>query len=358
MSEIKILVVDDLPDNTFLLSGLLTENGYEPIIANSGAECLQFLENEEKPALILMDIMMPEMTGIEALVKIQENPEFKYIPVIMVSAKTNSEDVEEALSKGAVDYVKKPIDEIEMLARIKTALRLKESEDKMREMVKAQESFIRLISHDLRSPFTSIHGFAELLLMDDNLEENQKNSLQFIIDSTNQSLEYFNKLLDWTRMGASEIELNRNNVQVSKVMEYTKALFITKAKEKDITIELDTLDSITINADEVYLSQVISNLVNNAIKFTPNGGVIKLISGEHDGVAVLKVRDSGIGMPADMTVDTVFSQSINKSRKGTDGEKGTGIGLTICKKIIDAHNFRIDFNSELNKYTEFSIYCG
>ncbi len=356
MNKVKILIVDDLPDNTFLLSGLLSENGYEPLIARSGEECFEIL-SQDTPELILMDIMMPVMTGIEALEKIQENQALRQIPVIMVSAKTDSKDVEEALNKGAVDYIKKPINEIELLARVKSILRLKESEDRMREMINAQKDFIRLISHDLRSPFTTIHGFAEMIQDDENLTEDQKSALHFIVESINQSTQYFNKLLDWTKMGGSEIEISKKEFPISKLLDHSKALFNNKAKEKEIELSVSLDKDFNLMADDVYLLQVINNLVNNAIKFTPNNGKVTLKAELTEKSKKIIISDTGIGMPADITPETLFSKSINKSRKGTNGEKGTGIGLSICKKIIEAHGFNITFRSEPQKFTEFTILC-
>lgn len=179
MSKPVILVVDDEPANQFLLEGLLNANHYEPLVASHGAECLAMLE-ESSPDLILLDIMMPKMTGIEVLERIMKSDRLKTIPVIMVSAKTASADIQEALNLGAIDYIKKPFDEMELLARVKVGVRLKQNEDGLREMIQQRDEFVKIISHDLRSPFSAIHGFAELLAQSDNLSDNQRRSLDYI----------------------------------------------------------------------------------------------------------------------------------------------------------------------------------
>ena len=196
MKTNKILIVDDEHANQFLIDGLLSENGYSTMIATDGEECIKLLENDI-PDLILLDIMMPRMSGIQVLEKINNHPVWKEIPVIMISAKTASTDIQEALGMGAMDYIKKPFEEMELLARVKVGIRLKTKEDHLRDMIKQKEEFVRIISHDLRSPFLAINGFAELIVNDDNLVPEQKESLSKIIESVNYSQDYFNRLLNW-----------------------------------------------------------------------------------------------------------------------------------------------------------------
>lgn len=141
----KILVVDDEPANIFLLEGILTENGYKVSTAINGKDALKII-SEIPQDTILLDIMMPEMTGIEVLEKIVSIKNIRDIPVIIVSAKTEVEDVKIALDKGAIDYIKKPIDEIDLLARVRVALRLKDREDKIKRLVKLKDEFIGILA--------------------------------------------------------------------------------------------------------------------------------------------------------------------------------------------------------------------
>jgi PleD family two-component response regulator len=166
----------------------------------SGQEALQVLE-KHLPDAILLDVMMPEMSGMEVLEVLQQKDETREIPILMVTAKAGPEDVEEALKKGAQDYIKKPINEIELLARLRTALRIKHQADTLRNMLRSKEEFIRIVAHDLRTPLSTISGFAEMILMnfsgDEPQSEEIKNYLQIIVETTNNISEYFNKLLTW-----------------------------------------------------------------------------------------------------------------------------------------------------------------
>jgi two-component system sensor histidine kinase/response regulator len=350
----KILIVDDEKANQFLLGGLLRANGYETHIANDGDECLKLLETVH-PDLILLDIMMPRMSGIEVLQKIVENDELKQIPVIMVTAKTSSHDIKQALETGAYDYIKKPFEETELLARVKVGIRLKKEEDHLREMISQREEFVRIISHDLRSPFIAINGFAELLLLDENLNTDQKKSLKLIIDSVEYSQEYFNKLLSWANLERNEIELNKRELNLERIVRSSLRFHERKAEKKGIQLIVSIDPSHTAMGDEIYFRQVIENLLSNAIKFTPRGGTINCITQIDSTNKRLVISDSGIGLPEDIQLSDLFLKKNVQSRRGTDNEKGTGIGLSICKKILDAHGFSIAYQRNSAGGSDFII---
>jgi two-component system, sensor histidine kinase and response regulator len=305
--------------------------------------------------LILLDIMMPKMTGIEALEIITNTESLKHIPVMMLSAKTSTKDIEEALGKGAIDYVKKPFDEIELLSRVKVGIRLKQNEDHLREMIQQREELVRIISHDLRSPFVAINGFAELLIGDKNLTDDQIKSLGYIIDSVTFSQDYFNKLLSWTKLEHQNIQINLTPVSLSKIVGVASRFFEKKAAEKGIILSNEIDEKIVVLIDDTYFRQVIVNLINNAIKFTNKNGKIRCFTGLSDSGIDFIISDNGIGMPEDLTPENLFKTELFKSRRGTTGEKGTGLGLNICKKIIDAHGFDLTFQRNATGGTDFII---
>lgn len=353
----KILVVDDEPANLFLLEGILTAENFIVEVANDGYNCLEKLKTFI-PDIILLDIMMPKLNGIEVLKKIVHDETYKLIPVIMVSAKTDSEDVEEALNLGASEYIKKPIDEVELLARVRAALRIKIQEDKLRTLIKSKDDFIRMVSHDIRNPFHSILGFTELLLNDPELKnkltEEHREFLNLIFESTNFVVDYFNKLLSWSKLGNKDLELKRTDVSLHKIISSSITIYQKKIIEKEIRLLTKLPKDIIIHADETYFLQVINNILSNAIKFTPVGGEIKIKGQQNNSEIIITIADSGIGME-NITPEDFFNNEFNISRKGTSGEKGTGVGMNICKKILDAHNFNISFVSELNQGTSFII---
>lgn len=353
----KILVVDDEPSNLFLLEGLLSEEGFNVCTALNGLDAID-LAKKELPDVILLDIMMPKMTGIDVLEILIKDPLTVNIPVIMVTAKVEAEDVEEALNKGAVEYIKKPINEVEMLARLRTILRLKSQEDNLRSLLKSKEEFISMVSHDVRGPFTSIAGFAELLLSDEklalNLNSDHKEFLSLIIDTSNFVYDYFNKLLNWSDLGARELNLQKEVVPLLKMIRVAEVVYKSKISEKGIDLNIKVDEGTKVSVDPTYFSQVINNLISNAIKYTHYGGKITVTADRKEKVIQVKVIDTGIGM-IDITPDELFGKSFHKSTRGTLGEKGSGVGLRICKMILDAHGFGLTYVSEKNKGTEFII---
>ena len=354
MDAPKVLIVDDEAANRFLLEGLLNANGYEVLEAESGMQCMDILLLE-KPDLILLDIMMPKMTGIEVLDELNKSEDLKKIPVLMVSAKTATSDIQEALDKGAVDYIKKPFDETELLARIKVGIRLKKNEDHLRELISQRNDFVKIISHDLRSPFSAINGLAELIIQDENLTDDQKEALNSIIESVTYSNEYFNKLLSWTMLEFNDLELSITEINVANLVESIFRIVSKKTDEKNLTLINDIDKNLTIPADKTFFRQVVVNIISNAIKFTPSGGSVRCYNVKVGNTLEIIVSDDGMGIPEEINPELLFSGNLNKSQRGTKGEKGTGIGLTICKKILDAHKFSITFRRKENKGTDFVI---
>jgi|GEM_PF-510903 Signal transduction histidine kinase len=353
----KILVVDDEPGNLFLLEGLLAEEGFEVITALNGHDAVA-AARKELPDVILLDIMMPELTGMDVLEILQKDMLTANIPVIMVTAKVEAEDVEEALSKGAVEYIKKPINEVEMLARLRTTIRLKTQEEKLRELLKSKEDFIAMVSHDVRGPFASIAGFAELLLMDENLSgslnKDHKEFLNLIIDTSNYIYDYFNKLLSWANLGGQELSLQKEKVPLAKLVRVAEVVYKSKIDEKNLSISIDIDDGYHAMVDPAYFSQVINNLISNAIKYSRFGGEIRISLTSESKRSFFKVADNGIGMP-NISEDELFGKTFHKSTRGTHGEKGTGVGLRICKMILDAHGFGFSFSSRANEGAEFIV---
>ena len=353
MNKPVVLIVDDEPANRFLLEGLLQANGYDVLEAESGIQCLDMLLLE-KPDIILLDIMMPKMSGIEVLDELNNSEELKKIPVLMVSAKTAITDIEKALEKGAIDYIKKPFDETELLARVKVGIRLKRNEDHLRELIGQRNDFVKIISHDLRSPFSAINGLAELIIQDENLTEDQKIALNSIIEAVTYSNDYFNKLLGWTRLEFNDLELSVTEINIADLVGLIFRIVSKKAKEKNLTLINGINQNLTVHADKTFFRQVIVNIISNSIKFTPPGGTVRCHDAKTGNTVEIIVSDNGVGMPENITPEVLFSGNLIKSQRGTKGEKGTGIGLTICKKILDAHRFGLTFRRK-NPGTDFVI---
>ncbi len=350
----SIIVLDDEPANIYLIEGLLIENGYEVTSFTEPTKCLEYLKSNITDVLLL-DLMMPGMSGLEVLDIIKANEDLKDIVVLMVTAKTDSKTLEDSFNRGAVDFIRKPYEEIELLARIRVAIELKEKEMHLKALLKQRDDFVRIISHDLRTPMTTIHGFAELILNSENVSDKQKESLQFIIDAAEYSNDYFNKLLSWVLIESGDIKIHLKTCNLKKLIESCLILFTYKIADKNLEVKIEIPPEINIQVDEIYFKQVINNLINNSIKFSYNGKKISIKLDKTEKGYVLRVIDEGTGIPED-TQHNLFKGSILKSSRGTSGEKGTGIGLYICHKILLAHNLGITCESEINKGASFNIH--
>ncbi len=352
-----ILVVDDNTENLKVLGNLLKENGYKIALVQSGKEAISICETMS-PVLIFLDVMMPEMDGYEVLKAFKSMKNVRDVPVIMVTAKSGVEDVEAALDMGAVDYIRKPINKTEILARMRTSIRLREKELALEEMLRSKEEFIQIIAHDLRTPFASIAGFADMLMNDGDLNtkmnSEHKEYLKLIINSSTFLVDYFNKLLNWASIEANGLKIRPENVAVKDIIQTAHLLYSDKLKEKNLNFTATIEADLVINADSSLFQQLINNILSNAIKFTPDNGSISIVTEKPEKQLDLVIRDSGIGING-ITSSELFGKSFHKSTRGTKGEKGTGIGLHICKMIADAHRFDLSFRPAPLQGTDFVI---
>jgi two-component system, sensor histidine kinase and response regulator len=349
----KIIVLDDEPANIFVIEGLLVENGYDVISFEEPLKCIDYLQSNPADVLLL-DLMMPGMSGLEVLDVIKSDEKLKDILVLMVTAKTDSGALEDSFEKGAVDYIRKPFEEVELLARVKVAIQLKENEKHLKALIKQRDDFVRIVSHDLRTPLTTIQGFAELIMDDKNISEKQKESLQFIIDSASYSSDYFNKLLSWALLESGDLKMTMSVNNLKHLVQMCLKVFTNKLSEKELTIGLNIPEDINVYVDETYFKQVINNLLNNSIKFSHPKGKISLELETTNTENILKISDEGVGIPENV-LSTLFTGSISGSTRGTSGEKGTGVGIYICRKILSAHNHKFTCTSKVNSGSTFYI---
>ena len=271
----KIIVLDDEPANIYLIEGLLMENGYLVKSFLKPSECLEYLQDNSAD-VILLDLMMPGMSGLEVLEVIKSDNKLKEIIVLVVTAKTDSKALEDSFNKGAVDFIRKPYEEIELLARLRVAIKLKENEKPLKALLHQRDDFVRIISHDLRTPMATIQGFAELILGDENLSANHKESLQFIIDSADYSQDYFNKLLSWALIESGDIKISPKKCNLKNIIDVCTKLFEYKINDKNLKVDYDIPPNFFIKVDETYFKQVINNLLNNSIKFSHTGKTIRI----------------------------------------------------------------------------------
>lgn len=228
--------------------------------------------------------------------------------------------------------------------------------ERLTEINAQKDKFISIVSHDLRTPFTSLLGFSEILLNDNDLTEFEKREyLEFIYDASQKQLQMVNYLLDWAKLQSGKMTIERRRVNLRTLVSNCVSVLTGAAIRKGVEIKVDVNKTFYVNVDERLTVQAISNLLSNAIKFTPTGKKIFVTSDIFKkGIIELVVKDEGTGMD-EVSQSKLFKIDEKLSLVGTNGEKGSGLGLTLVKEIIDKHGGKIWFYSKLGEGSEFHI---
>jgi signal transduction histidine kinase len=362
--RLKILAVDDAPDNLILLDKLLKRQGFNVVNATSGKECLSKSASDH-PDLIILDVAMPEMDGFETLKRLRGNEITKSIPVIILTANSkDAKSIEEGFALGADEYLTKPIDQDELIARVRSILRAVKAEQDL-EQLKAD--FQSMLVHDLRSPLSVIIGVLELAANGefDKDPGELKEFLGSALETSEKMLGLINDILDVAKLEAGKLQLNKQpndfNAVVSSVVARLKVL----ARDKGISLTIEEDKNIPVcEFDSGKVEQVVTNLVSNAIKFTPKDGSVTVrtcvkhfdddVLGLKGDYAAIDVEDTGVGISPD-EIPLIFDRYRQAKSAKASGQKGTGLGLTIVKRVTEAHGGKVFVESRPGKGTKFSV---
>lgn len=350
-----ILVVDDNFKNLQLIGNVLRQEDYEIAIATTGIQAIKTTK-EIKPDLVLLDIMMPEMDGYEVCRQLKLDEETVEIPVIFLTAKTNSEEIIKGLELGAVDYITKPFNNKELLLRVKTHLELKNSKEELRKINATKDKFFSIIAHDLKNPFITMLGFSSMLVTDyyefsDEEKIEYLNEMEKVAKKSHQLLE---NLLQWSRSQTGRLEFIPKKFDFSVVVAETTTLLESQAKTKKINLINNCNESIEVFADEDMVNTIIRNLCSNAIKFTREQGEISINCKKNEDKLEISVVDSGIGMD-EKTLKNLFKIEFQQTKTGTANEQGTGLGLILCKEFTEKNNGEIWVESKLGVGSTFTF---
>ena len=336
----KILVVDDDRLNLRIIGGILRGEGYALAEGGSGERALE-LYAEFKPDLVLLDVMMPGIDGFETCRRLKKAYGDKCAPVIFITAKNESDDVVEGLGAGGVDYLPKPFKAKEVLARIRAHLQNRALVEQLSKANADKNKFLGMCAHDLRNPLASIRGLAEFL-HDGSvgpLNAEQKDLLETIHGASQSMLVLVNELLDVSAIEAGELKLHLEPEELAALIGKSVVLMNMEAAKKNTVVNFAPAAAVPKFAlDIAKMRQVVDNLLSNAIKYSPPGSTITVILGADvgRGVCTFAVQDQGPGIPEGER-DRLFKDFGRLSVKPTGGEKSTGLGLAICRKIVEAH---------------------
>lgn len=375
-----VLVVDDNRLNIDLLVDILKDD-YKLLVALNGERALEIVQ-ESMPDIILLDIMMPEMNGYEVCQRLKSDPSTEKIPIIFITAKSQTEDEAKGLALGAVDYITKPVNPAIVQARIKTQIALynqnKALEDKVRqrtlqledsrikadEASKAKSAFLANISHELRTPLNHIMGLSSLLLELDNDPERLE-----LIRPVNEGAIHltglFDQLLDLTMLEANAVEFDYRSFDFMKTLSHQADIFKSYAQKKGIEFEFITKPGLPkiVHGAPVETSQALNNVLLNAFRYTEKGKVtfeIKIDPDNHSGLnkdqvmILFTVTDTGVGIPEDKQ-ETIFNSFEIGEKVMTKRLSGSGVGLSITKYLVEELGGKIWVESIVGNGSSFFV---
>jgi signal transduction histidine kinase len=342
-----ILVVDDTPANLRLLTTMLMGGGYKVRPVSSGAMALRVIETS-RPDLVLLDVNMPDMDGYEVCRRLKADERWRDIPVLFISALTDTADKVRAFQAGGVDYVGKPFQFEEVDARVRTHLELRRKTQaleanitRLRELEQMRDTLAHMIAHDMRSPLLAVQLAVQLLADAVNSAEPSFATLVTTARrGTAQVVEMVTQMLDVSRLEAGKMELQRSP---SDLVELAREVIATLQPLADgRTLTLDAPPALAAEIDRDLIRRVLMNLLGNAIKFTKPPGHIRVLLRSDEGIARISVVDQGPGIaPEDQArIFEKFAQTAAGARRG-----GSGLGLTFCRMAVEAHGGSIGVES-------------
>lgn len=348
----SILLVDDVPENIQVLHQILDGQNYSFMLATNAKETFEALE-KQLPDLILLDVVLPDTNGFEICKILKENQKTKHIPVIFLTFKTELEDKLRGFELGAVDYITKPFEEAEVIARVKTHIKLKKSEQELIELNATKDKLFSIIAHDLKNPLGVIIGFSSLLENEiDSLNKNEiVNSVQLVSKLSRNINNLLDDLLAWAEIQSKRYKSLIKEINISELINSIIDFYEPIAEKKKIKISYEC-DDICINSDENIIRTTLRNLVSNSIKFTNSNGEVFIKVSLDNSKIQFQVKDNGVGI-SDKNLSKIFNPNCHYTTSGTNKEEGTGMGLTLCKDFLSIINGEIWAESKVGEGSDF-----
>jgi signal transduction histidine kinase len=346
----SILVVDDTPANLQMLVGMLKLSGYRPRPVTSGGQALA-AARAEPPHLILLDVNMPEMNGFEVCAELKADPLLASIPVIFISAMTDTLDKVRGFQAGGVDYVTKPFQVDEVKARVAAHLEicrqrreLQASYEKLRRSEQMRDEMVHMIVHDLRSPLTAMVANLELLREDgDKLPEASRQDVERSLHVARQMMRLINGVLDVSKMEADKMSLQRSECDLVALIESVLADFKGLVGTRTLSFE-HAEASRAVMVDEQALTRIVQNLLANALRVTQSHGEIRVSLAVEGDRILVRVSDDGPGVAPELR-ERIFDKFAQAEDRRALKTQTTGLGLTFCKLAVEAHGGQIGVDS-------------
>lgn len=337
-SDYKILIVDDVMSNVLLLKILLTNEKFQVCTANCGNACIE-QARKEHPDLILLDVMMPDISGFDTAVIMKKDDDLKDIPIIFLTALNTPADLVHGFQVGANDFLTKPFNKEELVMRVMQQISLvaakriiQQQNTELKATLNNRDKMYSVIAHDLRSPMASIRMVLNLVVASTS-PETVGPELFELLDKANKESEEVHDLLDnllkWTKSQTGRLNVVLQDLDLNDIVPGVVDIFEMIAATKHIKLDLQkSAGPLQVTADNDMLKTVLRNFLSNAVKFSPEDSTIEILMGTEGDYAKVSVRDHGVGIAPDR-LGSIFHKG--ETTYGTGGEEGSGLGLQLCQ---------------------------
>ena len=361
-SDYKILIVDDVMSNVLLLKILLSNEKYQVCTANCGNMCIEQAKNE-KPDLILLDVMMPDISGFDAAQILKKDPATAHIPIIFLTALNNPSDLVHGFQVGASDFLTKPFNKEELVVRVFHQIKLvaatriiEKQNSELRATISNRDKMYSVIAHDLRSPMASIRMVLNLVV--NSVSKDVVGPELFeLLDKANRESEEVHDLLDnllkWTKSQTGRLNVVRQELDLNDIIPGVVDIFEMIALTKKINLAYQGSDKpVVAVVDNDMLKTIVRNFLSNAIKFSPEDSTIEISLSTEGDFAKISVPDHGVGIDPER-LDSIFKKG--DTTYGTGGEEGSGLGLQLCADFARKNDGDVRVESVVGEGSTFSV---
>ena len=355
----RLLIVDDDPINRELLGDLLQAMGYRTLAAANGEEAIATAASE-LPDLVILDVMMPGMNGFDVCRTLKADPRTESIPVVFVTALSNTADKVRAIEVGGDDFLTKPFSQPLLLARIRSLLRLSDANRRVeealrrtRELERRKDDLMRMIVHDLRSPIGAVMATLEMLL-DGDIGALPADHARLLADARDRGLDVLTlveDLLDVARLEDSRLPVSLERVDLPELLAETAEAWRVRAERHGARVVLGSVPPPAVQADRGLLRRILANLLGNAVHHGGEGVTVTISATLTDGAVRITVRDDGPGVPAEAQ-EEIFHRY---TRLPGPDRSGSGLGLAFCRLAVEAQRGRIGLESRSGAGAAFHV---
>lgn len=364
-SDYEILVVDDIPSNVLLLKAILTRHHFNIVTASNGREAIEIIE-KKAPDLALVDVMMPEINGYDLCRHIREKMKLDDLPIILLTALNDSEDIVIGFEAGANDFVSKPFNNEVLLMRIRFQLSiiaskrliLKQAKE-LSATISSRDKLYSVIAHDLRSPLATLKmilNYVSTKISSFDIDEDLKDMISTANSISEDAFNLFDNLLKWTKSQNNMLRYVPQKIEVTELVESSIEILKGVAYNKGITIITKLFnEKISVEVDIDMIKTVFRNILSNAIKFSEKGSNIILEAINRGDNVLFNIIDQGKGMDRS-SIEKIESGKVDFTSVGTNNESGSGLGLMLTREFIIRNGGTLSVHSVVGEGSTFSFY--